>query len=41
MVAKKIMENNPTQENIAKCIKDKMFGKYEEFNSELEDKFKE
>jgi hypothetical protein len=41
MLAKKIIENNPTQENIAKCIKDKMLGKYEEFNNELEDKFKE
>jgi hypothetical protein len=41
MVAKKIIENNPTQEKIAKCIKDKMFGKYEEFNSELEEKFKQ
>lgn len=41
MVAKKIIENNPTQEKIAKCIKDKMLGKYEEFNNELEDKFKE
>lgn len=41
MVAKKIIENNPTQEKITKCIKDKMLGKYEEFNDELEDKFKE
>jgi hypothetical protein len=37
MVAKKIIENNPTQEKIAKCIKDKMLGKYEEFNNELEE----
>lgn len=41
MVAKKIIENNPTQEKIAKCIKDKMLGKYEEFNNELENKFKQ
>lgn len=41
MVAKKIIENNPTQEKIVKCIKDKMLGKYEEFNNELENKFKE
>ncbi len=41
MVAKKIIENNPTQEKIAKCIKDKMLGKYEEFNNKLEDKFKQ
>jgi len=41
MVAKKIIENNPTQEKIAKCIKDKMLGKYEEFNNELEHKFKQ
>lgn len=41
MVAKKIIENNPTQVKIAKCIKNKMLGKYEEFNNELEDKFKQ
>lgn len=41
IVAKKIIKNNLTQEKIAKCIKDKMLGKYEEFNNELEDKFKE
>ncbi|MFN8296689.1 MAG: hypothetical protein U0T69_10870 [Chitinophagales bacterium] len=40
MVARKIIENNPTQEKIVQCIENKMLGKYEDFNKKLEDKFK-